>query len=80
MAIKLLLEITDSEGVITKKTYLKGGLRMIANEYPQFEYHVLRAIYLKCNNIENKKMHRSTLQIMERLKIYDYKVNNEVVI
>ena len=37
MAIKLLLEITDSEGVITKKTYLKGGLRMIANEYPQFE-------------------------------------------
>ena len=53
---------------------------MIANEYPQFEYHVLRAIYLKCNNIENKKMHRSTLQIMERLKIYDYNVNNEVVI
>ena len=80
MAIKLLLEITDSNGVITRKNYLKGGLRMIANDFPEYEYHQLRAIYLKCMSLENKKMHRSTLQIMERLKIYDYNANNEVVV
>ena len=39
MAIKLVLEITDSNGVITKKLYIKGGLRKIANEYPEYEYH-----------------------------------------
>lgn len=80
MAIKLILEITNSEGVITKKTYCKGGLRAICNEYPQFEYHQLRAIYLKCMELENKKMHRSTLQIMERLKIYEYVYNEAVPI
>jgi hypothetical protein len=72
MAIKLLLEITDSNGVITKKIYLKGGLRKIANEFPEYEYHVLRAIYLKCNNIENRKTHRSTLALYEKMKIYEY--------
>ena len=72
MAIKLLLEITDSEGNITKQIYLKGGLRKIANEYPEIEYHQLRAIYLKCNNIENRKMHRSTIALLDRMKIYEY--------
>ena len=72
MAIKLLLEITDSNGVITKKIYLKSGLRKIANEFPEYEYHVLRAIYLKCNNIENRKTHRSTLALYDKMKIYEY--------
>ena len=40
---------------------------MIENKYLQFEYRVFRAIYLKFNNIENKKMRRSTLQIMNIL-------------
>ena len=71
MAIKLVLEITDANGVITKKLYIKGGLRKIANEYPEYEYHVLRAIYMKCNNIENRKMHRGTAALMDKLKIYD---------
>ena len=31
MAIKLVLEIIDSNGVVTKKLYVKGGLRKIAN-------------------------------------------------
>ncbi len=72
MAIKLYLEITDANGVITKKVYLKGGLRKIANEFPDIEYHQLRAIYLKCNNIENRKTHRSTLALYEKIKIYEY--------
>ena len=71
MAIKLVLEITDSNGVVTKILYIKGGLRKIANEFPEIEYHQLRAIYLKCNNIENRKMHRGTLALMEKIKIYD---------
>ena len=71
MAIKLVLEITDSNGVITKKIYLKGGLRAIANEFKEYEYHQLRAIYLKCNNIEDRKMHRGTLALMDKMKIYD---------
>ena len=71
MALKLVLEITDSNGVITKKLYVKGGLRKIANEYPEYEYHALRAVYMKCNNIENRKMHRGTLALMEKMKIYD---------
>ena len=72
MAIKLILEITDSEGVVTKKTYLKGGLRKMANDYPEIEYHQFRAIYLKCNNIEHRKMHKSNLRLMEKFKVYDY--------
>jgi hypothetical protein len=71
MAIKLVLEITDSNGVITKKLYIKGGLRKIANEYPQYEYHQLRAIYLKCNNIEERKIQRSTLELYGKMKIYE---------
>ena len=71
MAIKLYLEITDANGVVIKKVYLKGGLRKIANEFPDIEYHQLRAIYLKCNNIENRKMHRGTVALMEKIKIYD---------
>jgi hypothetical protein len=71
MAIKLVLEITDSNGVVTKKLYIKGGLRKIANEYPQYEYHQLRAIYLKCNNIEERKTQRSTLELYSKMKIYE---------
>ena len=71
MAIKLVLEITDANGVVTKKLYVKGGLRKIANEYPEYEYHQLRAIYMACNNIENRKMHRGTLSLFEKVKIYD---------
>ena len=71
MAIKLVLEITDSNGVITKKIYLKGGLRAIANEFKEYEYHALRAVYMACNNIENRKMHRSTLALMDKFKIYE---------
>ena len=71
MAIKLLLEITDANGVVTKKLYIKGGLRKIANEYPQYEYHQLRAIYLKCNNIEERKIQRSTLELYSKMKIYE---------
>ena len=71
MAIKLVLEIIDSNGVVTKKLYVKGGLRKIANEYPEYEYHQLRAIYMACNNIENRKMHRTTLALMNKMKIYD---------
>ena len=71
MAIKLVLEITDSNGVITKKIYLKGGLRAIANEFKEYEYHALRAVYMACNNIENRKMQRSTLELMNKFKIYE---------
>ena len=69
MAIKLVLEIIDSNGVVTKN--LKGGLRKIANEYPEYEYHALRAVYMACNNIENRKMHKTTLALMNKMKIYD---------
>ena len=55
MAIKLVLEIMDSNGVISKKIFLKGGLRAIANKYPEYEYHALRAVYMACNNIQNRK-------------------------
>ena len=51
--------------------YLKGGLRKIANEYPEYDYHTLRAIYMKCNNIENRKLHRTTSALMDKIKIYD---------
>ena len=44
MAMKLILEITDSEGNVQKISYLKGGLRKIANDYPEIEYHQFRAI------------------------------------
>ena len=71
MAIKLVLEITDSNGVIAKKIYLKGGLRAIANEFKEYEYHALRAVYMACNNIENRKMQRSTLELMNKFKIYE---------
>ena len=71
MAIKLVLELTYANGVITKTIYLKGGLRKICNEYPQYEYHQLRAIYLKCNNIEERKTQRSTLELYEKMKIYE---------
>ena len=72
MAIKLVLELLEKDGTTTKKLYLKGGLRKIANEFPEIEYHQLRAIYLKCNNLENRKLHRSNQALLERMKIYDY--------
>jgi hypothetical protein len=72
MAMKLILEITDSEGNVTKVNYLKGGLRKIANDYPEIEYHSLRAIYLKCTGIETRKMHRTTQKFMDKFKVYDY--------
>jgi hypothetical protein len=72
MAMKLILEITDSEGNISKIPYLKGGLKKIANDYPEIEYHQFRAIYLKCNNVENRKMHKGNLKLMEKFKVFDY--------
>ena len=80
MAIKLILEITDSEGNVSKIPYLKGGLRKIANDYPEIEYHQLRAIYLCCNKHSDRKLQRSNHSIMDKMKIYDYIVNNEVAI
>lgn len=72
MAIKLVLEILENDGSITRKLYLKGGLKKIANDFPEFEYHKLRAIYLKCNNLENRKLHRSNQALLQKLKILDY--------
>ena len=74
MAIKLILEITDSLGNITKINYLKGGLRKIANDYPEIEYHQFRAIYLKCTGLEDRKMHRNNQKLMDKFKVYDYTV------
>ena len=71
MAIKLILEVSDLRGNVSKIPYLKGGLRAIANDYPEIEYHQLRAIYLHCNNIEKRKMHRTNSKLMDRFKIYD---------
>ena len=52
MAIKLVLEIIDSNGVVTKKIYLKGGLRKIVNEYPEYEYHAY-STHFHCGNYDN---------------------------
>ena len=54
MAIKLYLLIADANGVVTKIIYLKSGICNIANEVLDIEYHRLRAMYLKCNIIENR--------------------------
>ena len=80
MAIKLILELTDSNGCVTKTIYLKGGLRKIANEFPQFTYHQLRSIYLKSNNHSTHKLQRENQALIDKMKIYDYIVNNEVAI
>jgi hypothetical protein len=70
MTKKLILEITHPDGNITKTTYLKG-LKSILKDYPQIDYHQLRAIYMHHNKIENTKLQSFNRQLYSKFKIYD---------
>ena len=70
MTKKLILEITNTDGNVTKTTYLKG-LKSISKDYPQIEYHQLRAIYMHHNKIENSKLQSFNSQLYSKYKIYD---------
>ena len=70
MTKKLILEITNTDGNVTKTTYLKG-LKSISKDYPQIEYHQLRAIYMHHNKIENSKLQSFNRQLYSNYKIYD---------
>ncbi len=70
MTKKLILEISDSDGNITKKTYLKG-LKSISNDYPLIEYHQLKAIYMHHNKMDNSKLQSFNRQLLSKFKIYD---------
>ena len=70
MTKKLILEITNTDGNVTKTTYLKG-LKSISKDYPQIEYHQLRAIYMHHNKIENSKLQSFNRQLYSKYKIYD---------
>ena len=70
MTNKLILEITHPDGNITKTTYLKG-LKSISKDYPQLEYHQLRAIYMHHNKIVESKLQLFNRQLLSKYKIYD---------
>lgn len=70
MTKKLILEITHPDGNITKTTYLKG-LKSISKDYPQLEYHQLRAIYMHHNKIVESKLQLFNRQLLSKYKIYD---------
>jgi hypothetical protein len=70
MTKKLILEITNSDGSITKKTYLKG-LKSISNDFPQIEYHQWRSIYMNHNKIVESKLQLFNRQLLSKYKIYD---------
>jgi hypothetical protein len=70
MTKKLILEITHPDGNITKTTYLKG-LKSISKDFPQLEYHQLRAIYMHHNKIVESKLQLFNRQLLSKYKIYD---------
>ena len=67
MTKKLILEITHPDGNITKTTYLKG-LKSITKDYPQIDYHQLRAIYMHHNKIKNTNYNLLIVNCIQSLK------------
>jgi hypothetical protein len=62
--MKLILQINNAR-------ILYPSLKAIQQDFPQYEYHQLRQIYLQSKGIE-RKMHRVNKELFEQIKIYDY--------
>jgi hypothetical protein len=65
---KLLLQILENN-VIVKSTEFKS-LKEIQKQYPEYTYHSLRSVYLKCNG-DNHKLHKHNQKIYEVIRIVD---------
>jgi hypothetical protein len=66
--MKLTLEILNDDEVIQTREY--KTLKAIQNDYPDIEYHQLRAIYLYHSGKEQKKfLHPRTSELVKTLRI-----------
>jgi hypothetical protein len=66
--MKLTLEILNNDEVIQTREY--KTLKAIQNDYPDIEYHQLRAVYLYHSGKEQKKfLHPRTTELIKTLRI-----------
>ncbi len=70
--MKLILEILENGQVKKSKEY--KTLKQIQNDYPQFDYHQLRAVYLECTGKEKRRGHPLTSNLCKIIQIRD-KIN-----
>lgn len=55
----------------TNERKLYKSLKEIQKDYPQYEYHQLRQVYLQSSGREHRKMHPLNQHIYKQIKIYD---------
>lgn len=66
--MKLILDILDNDDVIETKEY--KTLKAIQNDYPDIEYHQLRAVYLYYSGNDKKKfLHPVTTELIKKIRI-----------
>ena len=63
--MKLILIIDNT----TEKEY--KSLKAIQKDYPSYDYHQLRQIYLQSTSKQPRKMHPRNIELFKQIKIID---------
>ena len=63
---KLIVKIFNNNEIQSTKVY--KSLKSVHEDYPDYTYHSLRSVYLKCNG-KNTKLHKHNLDLYETMHI-----------
>jgi hypothetical protein len=65
---KLIVKIIKNNEIVSSKAY--KSLKAVQLDYPDYTYHSLRCIYLKCSGSPTK-LHKHNLKLYETMRIND---------
>lgn len=75
--MKLILEILENGNVKLSKEY--KTLKQIQKDFPQFDYHQIRAVYLECSGKEKRRRHPLASNLCKLIRIRDkYDFSNDL--
>ena len=63
---KLLVKTFKNNEIQNIKSY--KSLKAVHNDYPEYTYHSLRSVYLRCNG-KDTKLHKHNLDLYETMHI-----------
>ena len=64
---KLIVKTFINNEIQSLKSY--KSLKAVHNDYPEYTYHSLRSVYLKCNGKEETKLHKHNLDLYDKMHI-----------
>ena len=66
--MKVILQVFNEKGEVESSKEYKN-LKLITSDYPHFEYHQLRAVYLHYAGKTKKFIHPLTQQLINKFRI-----------